>query len=216
MSPAGNKLDSADLAAHPDGPMRKKPTQERARQTVAALLEATRQLLAERPLGGFTTDDVAARAGVSVGTLYQYFEDKSDLVRALGEAHLEEVTRAVASLRPPDERGPELLDYARALLRTMRDTHARVPRLHEALQEVGVQRALAEALSRSEASARASLERVAARLPGGARGTEGALAYDLVERFAHKRVAPGEAPDAVERMLDRYAVELVRALGGEG
>ncbi len=195
--------------------MRKQPTQERARQTVAAILEATRQLLVAGPLDSFTADDVAQRAGVSVGTLYQYFEHKTDLVRSVGERHIAEVVSRLASLRAPTERGPALLAYAREVLRVVREAHEGFPRLHETLEDVGLSRTLREALSRHEQDQRHVLERVAARLSGRENAAAGALAYDLVERFAHKRVAPDEPGETVDRLLDTYASELARVLAGE-
>lgn len=62
---------------------RKQPVQERSRATVEAVLEATLQVLLREGLAGLTTTRVAERAGVSVGTLYQYFPDKQSLVMAL-------------------------------------------------------------------------------------------------------------------------------------
>lgn len=62
---------------------RKAPKQERSKATVEAILEAAAQLLAELRYARMTTAKVAARAGVSVGSLYQYFPSKDALVSAL-------------------------------------------------------------------------------------------------------------------------------------
>ena len=66
--------------------MRKKPRQARSREMVAALVLAAREVLEDRGLHVLTTNHVAARAGVSVGSLYQYFEDKDTLIDAVLEA----------------------------------------------------------------------------------------------------------------------------------
>lgn len=63
--------------------MRKMPQQKRSREMVARLLDATATLLAERGLDNTTTNHVAERAGVSIGSLYQYFPDKDALIEAL-------------------------------------------------------------------------------------------------------------------------------------
>jgi AcrR family transcriptional regulator len=63
--------------------MRKQPRQRRAVATVAVILEAAAQLLARDGLAGFTINAVAVRAGVSIGTVYQYFPDKTSLMAAL-------------------------------------------------------------------------------------------------------------------------------------
>jgi AcrR family transcriptional regulator len=53
-----------------------------------------------------TTTKVAARAGVSVGTLYQYFPNKSSLLQAVLRKHMEEVTRAVEEVCAKEKGGP--------------------------------------------------------------------------------------------------------------
>lgn len=65
--------------------MKKVPTQGRSRQTVDALVEATARTIAERGWQATTTNHVAAKAGVSVGSLYQYFDSREDLLAALME-----------------------------------------------------------------------------------------------------------------------------------
>lgn len=69
--------------AQPIETKRRKPRQNRSTQTVAAILEAAAQVLDAGGMAAFTTNAVAERAGVSIGTLYQYFADKNALMRAL-------------------------------------------------------------------------------------------------------------------------------------
>lgn len=64
---------------------RKLPTQARARETVAAIVEAAARILEERGHAGFSTNAVAERAGVGIGSLYQYFPRKDALIAALLE-----------------------------------------------------------------------------------------------------------------------------------
>ena len=63
--------------------MRKKPQQQRSRQMVDTLIEATARTIAQRGLDGATTPAIAETAGVSVGSLYQYFDGKEALIAAL-------------------------------------------------------------------------------------------------------------------------------------
>lgn len=67
---------------------RKIPVQNRSAHTVDAILEATIQVLLALGPDKLTTTKVADRAGVSVGTLYQYFGDKQGLLAAVTEQHL--------------------------------------------------------------------------------------------------------------------------------
>lgn len=68
---------------------RKRPSQARSERTVELLLEAAARVLQERGLEGYTTNAVAERSGVSVGSLYQYFPNKDALMSALVlQAHL--------------------------------------------------------------------------------------------------------------------------------
>lgn len=69
------------------------PRQERSRRTVEAILEAAVQILDQDGEAGFTTNHIARRAGVSIGTLYQYFQDKDAVLLALSERANVEILR---------------------------------------------------------------------------------------------------------------------------
>lgn len=74
---------------------RKFASQERSRVTVDALLEATARILVKEGYDKASTNRVAEVAGVSVGSLYQYFPGKEALVAALIDRHNREVMQAV-------------------------------------------------------------------------------------------------------------------------
>jgi len=78
--------------------VRKKPKQKRSRQMVDALIEATATAIVERGLEGITTHHIAETAGVSVGSLYQYFDDKEALVEALVDKLANEIAQALLRL----------------------------------------------------------------------------------------------------------------------
>jgi AcrR family transcriptional regulator len=93
---------------------------------VEAILEATIQVLLQVGKEGLTTTKVALRAGVSVGTLYQYFPNKSALLRAALKRHMDEIAEAV-ELVCHEQKGHSLEQMATALIATfleakMRDT----------------------------------------------------------------------------------------------
>jgi AcrR family transcriptional regulator len=62
---------------------RKRPRQARAQATYTAIVDACAQLLAVSPYEALTTNAVAERAGVSIGTLYEYFPNRESIVAAL-------------------------------------------------------------------------------------------------------------------------------------
>ncbi len=68
---------------HPKPSQRREPTQARAQQTIQTLFKAAAQILDKEGEAGLTTNKVAAAAGFSIGTLYQYFPSKEMLVRAM-------------------------------------------------------------------------------------------------------------------------------------
>jgi AcrR family transcriptional regulator len=74
---------------------RKTPIQARSTVTVEAISEAAIQVLLTHGADRLTTTRVAERAGVSVGTLYQYYPNKRSLLFAVFEDHLDKVSRAV-------------------------------------------------------------------------------------------------------------------------
>jgi AcrR family transcriptional regulator len=66
---------------------RREPKQQRSRQTVEAVLEAVQRVLRRQGAEAITTNRVAEAAGVSIGSLYQYFPDKSAIIRTLAERY---------------------------------------------------------------------------------------------------------------------------------
>ena len=67
--------------------MRRLPKQARSKAKVAAIVQAAIDMLRESGYEALSTADIAQRAGVSVGTLYQFFDNKDDLMEAIAEQH---------------------------------------------------------------------------------------------------------------------------------
>lgn len=70
---------------------RRRPRQTRARETCAAIFEAAAQILEREGERAFNTNRIAERAGVSVGTIYQYFPDKEAILVAMARAEQERI-----------------------------------------------------------------------------------------------------------------------------
>lgn len=86
---------------------RRKPKQSRSRETVALILEAAAQILKAEGPEAASTNRVAKRAGLSVGSIYQYFPNKEALFVALARRHIAGVEAALAERLPELIRGVE-------------------------------------------------------------------------------------------------------------
>lgn len=113
---------------------RKQPRQDRARETVDVILEATARTLVRMGYDRTSTNRVALEAGVSIGSLYQYFPNKESLVAALIDRHVEQMTgRCQAALA--EAAGKPLAEAVDIVIRSMVIAHSVNPKLHTMLQE---------------------------------------------------------------------------------
>jgi len=80
------------------GPVRRVPSQARSEQTIQIIFEATAQVLNEFGEAALTTNRIAQRAGVSVGTLYQYFDSKESIVLGMLTREREQVMATLDEL----------------------------------------------------------------------------------------------------------------------
>jgi AcrR family transcriptional regulator len=114
---------------------RRQPRQERSKQTVDDILESTAQVLKQVGIAQTTTDRIAARAGLSVGSLYQYFPNKLALYEALMKRHFEHVTNIGFSLaqRLVDASAAEFPDVLAAVMLTAERTD---PQLSAILHQI--------------------------------------------------------------------------------
>jgi AcrR family transcriptional regulator len=108
----------------PAATVHKRPKQERSQATVEAILTATTRILTEQGYAQFTTNRVAELAGVSVGSLYQYFPNKEALIVALMEHH----TNTMAQLGQQHLAGLEeqrsVMDVLQQLIKAALAAHA--------------------------------------------------------------------------------------------
>ncbi|HEY6847361.1 MAG TPA: TetR/AcrR family transcriptional regulator [Terracidiphilus sp.] len=114
---------------------RKTPVQARSNVSVDAILKATVQVLLGVGKEKLTTTRVAARAGVSVGTLYQYFPNKSALLRAALRLHVEEIVAEVDKVCIV-QRGQPVEQMAEALAVAFLAVKMRDPKKSRALYAV--------------------------------------------------------------------------------
>ncbi|MET4666336.1 TetR/AcrR family transcriptional regulator [Sphingomonas sp. PvP056] len=111
---------------------RKTPRQARAAVTLDAMFEATIQVLVSDGPHRLTTTRVAKRAGVSIGTMYQYFPHKQALFYALNERYLDELVQKIDAACQ-SEHGATLARMIEALVTTYWAAKTRRPEVTRAL-----------------------------------------------------------------------------------
>jgi AcrR family transcriptional regulator len=115
---------------------RRRPRQARAQATVEAIIKATARVLVDEGYDRASTNRIAQAAGVSIGSLYQYFPSKEALVAALVESHVERMRDAL-SVSLSAASPAELAGRARTLVLGMLSAYRVDPQLHHVLcQEV--------------------------------------------------------------------------------
>lgn len=112
--------------------MRKQPQQARSQATTDALLDAAAHILGQRGWHGLTTNVVAEAAGVSIGSLYQYFPNKLALVEAVRQRHFDQV---LAILITAADQSLPRTRRIEALVEGMIGVHGRYPSAHRVLLE---------------------------------------------------------------------------------
>lgn len=115
-------------------PARRRAKQVRAQQTIAVVLEAAARVLQREGYARATTNRIAERAGVSVGTIYQYFANKEQIFDALIRREIEGlfgVLRSVAF-----DANESIADGLRHLLQLLVRARPDAPALHRSLEQV--------------------------------------------------------------------------------
>jgi len=192
---------------------RKEPVQQRSRSTIEAVLTAAAQVFEAHGYAAGTTNRIAERAGVSIGTLYQYFPNKESLAVALLERHLADGMQSMSDWVASCVAKPrELHETLHIFVEGMLDLHAERPRLlHILLEETPLPARLHDALLHAE---RDAAKTVAGLLSGHPevrrRNLERAshLAVQTVETLTHRFAAH---PDQ-ELSRRAFANELVAML----
>jgi AcrR family transcriptional regulator len=171
---------------------RKEPRQDRARATVDAILAATARVLVTEGYERASTNRIAEAAGVSVGSLYQYFPSKEALVSALIERHSSEMVRYLedrAGHHPP---GAPLRTIVREVVHAMVEAHRVDPKLHRVVMEqvprVGALKRLSELDEHALALIRAFLESRRAEIRPKNLKLAAFLLASLVEAVTHGSV----------------------------
>ncbi len=113
---------------------RKSASQQRSRVTVEAILDATARILTKEGYARASTNRIAAVAGVSIGSLYQYFPNKQALIAALVARHNREILDLLEQAMQHCVHD-KLVDAMRDLVRAMLAAHRITPALHRIFKE---------------------------------------------------------------------------------
>jgi len=190
---------------------RRKPKQDRSRVTRDAIFEAATQILERQGEVAFNTNRIAERAGVSVGTIYQYFPNKEAILVAMSRAEMEtlaadNIRTAKRRNRPPDKIRQSIRRFIKAFegRPATRRAAVRAVIAHESAQTLGRE-----------------IDRVAYALPpppGATRIDAFVLTRAVVGvvRAAVLEGYPGlhkpDFEDALVRLVRAYRAEAVRAV----
>ena len=194
--------------------MRKQPQQARSADLVAAILEAAVQVLAKEGAQRFTTARVAEKAGVSVGSIYQYFPNKAAILFRLQSDEWRETTELLRGILEDTEKPP--LERLRALVHAF---------IRSECDEAGMRVALNDAAPFYRDAPEAQEARVSGTrtvevfmreaLPGASDATR-ALAGDLItatlgavgKRFSETPRTPAEIEAYADAMADMVCAYL--------
>lgn len=122
------------MARRPPTNPRKQATQQRSRATVDALVEATARILVREGFDKASTNRIAEQAGVSIGSLYQYYPSKEALVAAVIDRHNGQLLQLVGAALAEVEALP-VEKAVRRIVAVAIEAHRLDPRLHRVLAE---------------------------------------------------------------------------------
>jgi AcrR family transcriptional regulator len=194
--------------------LRKQPKQARSAELVAVILEAAVQVLAKEGARRFTTARVAEKAGVSVGSLYQYFPNKAAILFRLQSDEWRQTAELLRTIledgrRPPLER---LRSLVRAFIRSECEEAGMRVALNDAVPLYRDAPEAHEARGMGEQTVQAFMREV---LPQASEATR-ALAGDLItttlsaagKHFSESPRTPAEIEAYAEAMADMFCAYL--------
>jgi AcrR family transcriptional regulator len=208
------------MARRPRVKPRKIASQARSRATVDALVEATARILAKEGFDKASTNRIAEVAGVSVGSLYQYFPGKEALVASVIERHQQEIAQAVRD-ELAHVMGQPVGKAVRTLVAVALRAHRVDPGLHRVLAEqiprVGKLEALETFSSRNFDLFRSYLERHRDEIRVRDLDLASFVCVTSIEALTHNAVlhrSKALSGEAVEALVDEAARLVTRYLKG--
>jgi len=184
--------------------VRKAPRQERSKVMVEAILEAAAEIFAELGYARATTNKIAERAGVSVGSLYQYFPNKDSLISSLYEVHHARIHEvANNALRRFGDHSVELEEGLRRFLHELNEVHEANPTLTKALSREMMRESEVDEKSRTDQDEAAKMDHLAMLLfnrPDVRDGDPAAISAIMGQAISHlTRWVLHDAPPGLDR-----------------
>lgn len=113
--------------------VQRRPQQQRSKAKVEALLIAGTRILEKQGWAGFNTNAVAALAGVSIGTLYEYFPNKQALIDAIVVEHLSNIRKRLEIASYYDLKNHGVQELVHIMVDLVIELHKDKPKLHHTL-----------------------------------------------------------------------------------
>ncbi|MGY1447798.1 TetR family transcriptional regulator [Pseudomonas chlororaphis] len=201
---------------------RKAPKQARSTELVAAILEAATQVLAKEGAQRFTTARVAEKAGVSIGSLYQYFPNKAAILFRLQSDEWQQTTQMLRSIL--EEAGKAPLERLRVLVRVFIQSECEEARMRVALNDAApLYRDAPEAQAVKAQGERIFQAFMEEALPEAPQATR-ALAADLItttlssvgKDFSESPRTAAEIQTYADAMADMFCAYLTQLARGAG
>jgi AcrR family transcriptional regulator len=196
---------------------RKQPLQARSQATIDAIVQAAAQLIGAQGLDGFNTNAVAERAGVSIGSLYQYFPNKDAIMAALiRQTQAERAEALGAVLAQPHS---SLADLVRAVVHAINRQHREHSLLAAAIDHEEARLPMQDEIDDFLDGAGAALRGVLARYgsdvdPDRAARTLPALVRSVVDSWAN--LDPPQPHVAAEEAVRAKSLEELRGSQRQG
>lgn len=203
------------MAPRPRTVPRKTPKQQRSKETVDVILAATARVLVREGFDRASTNRIAETAGVSIGSLYQYFPSKEALVAALVERHIDVMSERLQSEMAACAELP-VEAAIRRMVTLMLDAHGVEPELHRVLNEqvprIGRLHRVHEVEARMQKLARAYFERRREELRPIDLDTAAFVVVQTIEALTHASTMHGESAPPRDALVDEMTTLIVRYL----
>jgi AcrR family transcriptional regulator len=200
---------------------RKTPVQARALETRSLILDAAARVFSVHGYAAGTTNRIAAEAGLSIGSLYQYFPNKDAILVTLVRAHVTEGTEAVLAAVEQARHLPaeDLTGRVRAIVDAVVGVHAGDPGLHQVLFEEAPRppELLDELRALEDGAVRVAADLIAARPPADLTHDDemtARMVVTTIESLVHRLVATRQPRVAVDDVRREVTAVVVRYLVG--